>query len=505
MLNRFQLNDKQQAELHELQSGASNKIKPESLKVKKQFQDTEINKLKDAGIPEAEAKKIVKQLINGVIPLTHELVGRTVGRITLAEAIANYAVNPNESFLDPFSSNTTNYRATLMMCKNSLRDETKVLKLYSLKGNKHYKLAWQLGSDEKANEIELVRQRNKLIPVNELTKQKKKVEWLVDKLIPKSGVILAFGDPESGKSLWVQGMGFCIAAGLNFDGRATIQTKVVNYIGEGDEGLQPRYRALETHFDCETDQLFNSQEPAQFMDSAYTDEITQDLLELGGVGLVVIDTLHRNFGNGDENTSKDFGVFMNNIDRLRKTVGCAVIIIHHSGHGDKSRSRGSSSIRASLDAEFCVTKKGDYVTINCEKMKNFSRKKMDLPLNYKLKEIQLSDDDDDDDSVILEPTAYSITKSKDTPTPRDYEILTHIKNALDVHGKPPLKPIPEWLGTQPTTVLSISELRKSIYESECIERDQQDGVRKAIKQALPRLETSKYIGFGGDYVWFIEQ
>ena len=502
MLNRFQLNDKQQAELHELQSKASNKIKPESLKVKKQFQDTEINKLKDAGIPEAEAKKIVKQLINGVIPLSHELVGRTVGRITLADAIANYKTNKNEVFLDPFSSNITNYRATLMMCANSKQDETEVLKLYSLKGNTHYKLAGQLGSDEKANVIELVQQRNKLIPVNELTKQVLKVEWLVDKLIPKSGVILAFGDPESCKSLWVQGMGYCIAAGLEYDGRATTQMKVVNYIGEGDEGLQPRYKALEIQHGCETDQLFNSQEPAQFMDSVYTDEIIQDLLELGGVGLVVIDTLHRNFGNGDENSSKDFGLFMNNIDRLRKTVGCAVIIIHHSGHGDKSRSRGSSSIRASLDAEFCVTKKADYVTITCEKMKNFARSKMDLPLNYKIKEIQL---DDDNTSVVLEPTAYSITKSKDTPTPRDYEILTHIKNALELRGKPPLKPIPEWLGTQPTTVLSISDLRKFIYESECIERDQQDGVRKAIKQALPRLENSKYIGFGADYVWFIEQ
>jgi hypothetical protein len=505
MLNRFQLNDKQQAELHELQTKASTKIKPEKDLVRKNFEKVELKKLTDAGTPEAEAKKMVKQLLQDepVLPLSYELVGRTVGHIKVSALLADYDSYKNESFLDPFDDiSSNNYRATLMMARNH-KDKEPVVKLRSFdKGGRFYRLE---GTKRNVGETEPpFKPRNKLVPVNVLTKQVLNVEWLVDKLIPRHGVFMAFGDPESCKSLWFQGMGFCIAAGLDFDGRATTQTKVVNYVGEGAEGLQVRYRALEIYHGVETDQLFNSEDPAMFMDSDYTDEIINDLLALGGVGLVCIDTLHRNFGNGDENTSKDFGLFMNNIDRLRKTVGCAVVIIHHSGHGDKSRSRGSSSIRGSLDAEFCVTKKDDFVTVSCAKMKNFSRSKMNLPLNYKMKEIQI---DDENTSVVLEPTNYTtIKQAKDSPTARDYEILTHIKNALEVHGKPPLKPIPEWLGEQPAKVLSVPELRTFIYDSECIENSRRDGVRKAIKAALPRLENKLYIQTGGDdYLWFLEQ
>jgi putative DNA primase/helicase len=32
-------------------------------------------------------------------------------------------------------------------------------------------------------------------------------------------------------------------------------------------------------------------------------------------------------------------------------LGAAVLLVHHSGHGDKDRARGSSAIRAAVDVE----------------------------------------------------------------------------------------------------------------------------------------------------------
>jgi hypothetical protein len=444
---------------------------------------------------------------NDTLPLNHTLYGQKNGVITVAELLDPISTQhyAKDKFLHPLKAAGTDYCFSLQQTypkgSNYHDYEKNGIWEWFLEHDTNKKLFFYL-EQLPVPEVEPapIKARNKLTPVNVLTKQDIKVNWLVDKLIPESGVILAFGDPESAKSLWVQGMGYCIATGRSFDGRTVKQTKVVNYIGEGAEGLQPRYKALELLHGVETDKLFNSEDPAQFMDATYTDAIIQDLLELGGVGLVCIDTLHRNFGNGDENSSKDFGLFMNNIDRLRKTVGCAVIIIHHSGHSEKTRSRGSSSIRASLDAEFCVTKKGDYVTITCEKMKNFSRTKMNLPLNYKLKEIQL---DAENSSVILEPTDYSTIKQPaNSATPRDYEILEHIKTALAVHGKPPLKLIPEWLGEQPTMVLSLSDLRTFICETELI--TDKGSIRTGLKRALPRLETAGYVGFTDNFVWCTE-
>jgi RecA-family ATPase len=44
--------------------------------------------------------------------------------------------------------------------------------------------------------------------------------------------------------------------------------------------------------------------------------------------------------DGDESSSKDIGKFIKNLDLHIKSLGAAILIVHHSGHGDKERSRG---------------------------------------------------------------------------------------------------------------------------------------------------------------------
>ncbi len=58
---------------------------------------------------------------------------------------------------------------------------------------------------------------------------------------------------------------------------------------------------------------------------------------------------------GDENSSQDIAAFIGNIDKHIKPLGAAALVVHHSGHGQKDRSRGSSSIRAAMDGEFAAT------------------------------------------------------------------------------------------------------------------------------------------------------
>lgn len=91
----------------------------------------------------------------------------------------------------------------------------------------------------------------------------------------------------------------------------------------------------------------------------------------GKPALIAIDTLHRNFGGGDENSAADFGQFLNHIDVMRHELGAAVVIVHHSGHSKADRSRGSSSIKAAMDHEFCVTVEADKTRLlSCTKMKD---------------------------------------------------------------------------------------------------------------------------------------
>ena len=74
--------------------------------------------------------------------------------------------------------------------------------------------------------------------------------------------------------------------------------------------------------------------------------------------LIVLDTLARNFGGGDENGTPDMNRFVLACDAVRTIYGCTVLVVHHSGHADKTRARGAIALKAALDAEYRLSNEG---------------------------------------------------------------------------------------------------------------------------------------------------
>jgi hypothetical protein len=72
--------------------------------------------------------------------------------------------------------------------------------------------------------------------------------------------------------------------------------------------------------------------------------------------IVVTDTLNAYFGGGDENSTQDMSVWCGSVRYLRDTLGCSVVVIHHTGHGDSGRERGSIVLRATADVLIQVAK-----------------------------------------------------------------------------------------------------------------------------------------------------
>ena len=75
--------------------------------------------------------------------------------------------------------------------------------------------------------------------------------------------------------------------------------------------------------------------------------------------LIVLDTLARNFGGGNENDTKDMNQFVTNVDAVRQAWGCTVLVVHHTGHNSTDRGRGSSALKAALDSEYQLTRQED--------------------------------------------------------------------------------------------------------------------------------------------------
>ncbi|WP_187336461.1 AAA family ATPase [Novosphingopyxis iocasae] len=201
--------------------------------------------------------------------------------------------------------------------------------------------------------------------------------FLIDGLLEEDALASLFGDPASGKSLVAIDMAACVATGEAFHGHRVASGPVFYIAGEGKNGLRRRFAGWEELRGVSIAEapLFASTAAVQFLDGPSATMATAAIDALaaqhGTPRLIVIDTLARNFGPGDENSTADMNAFVAALDRLRERYPCsAVLLVHHSGHGEKTRGRGSSVLRGAVDTEYRVEKKGEAVTLSNSKMKD---------------------------------------------------------------------------------------------------------------------------------------
>ncbi|MGO7538463.1 AAA family ATPase [Rhizobium ruizarguesonis] len=219
------------------------------------------------------------------------------------------------------------------------------------------------------------RSRFAFVPVGEL--ELRPPEFLVEGLIESDTLAVVFGEPGSAKSFLAVDIACSVATGRDFHGRAVKQGPALYLAGEGHFGLARRFRAWEAAraTNLTGTPLFKSTCAAQFLDSASAAEVTAAVAGVaaahGPPSLIVVDTLARNFGPGDENSTAEMGRFVAAMDALRDQYpGCVVLIVHHSGHQEKERGRGSTALKAAADAEFVVVKDENRVELRCTKMKD---------------------------------------------------------------------------------------------------------------------------------------
>ncbi|MDG2518086.1 AAA family ATPase [Lysobacter soli] len=243
----------------------------------------------------------------------------------------------------------------------------------------------------------------------------KPITWLVRDYVETDSLALMFGDPGCGKSFAAIDLACCVATGAPWHGRLTTPGAVFYIAGEGQNGLARRFAAWEAHngVSLKGVPLFVSLRPARLFDITAAQAVSEAVEELATASgqapaFIVIDTLARNFGGADENSAQDMGAFIANLDEyLRTRFRACVMIVHHSGHADKSRARGSTALKGALDAEYSVTKdEASLIRIEATKMKDAEQPE---PVAFRMDRVQLSIRDDDGQplhSVALSPISY---------------------------------------------------------------------------------------------------
>ena len=231
------------------------------------------------------------------------------------------------------------------------------------------------------------------------------LEFLVEGLIPANSLTAIFGSPGSGKSFIGIDIAMSVSTNSEFHGKTVKSGKTIYIAGEGYNGLVQRGYAwlVANSVAIEDADIFISRTSVDLPEADARDILFNEInkvLEPGDkLGLLVVDTVSRNFGPLDENQTADMRRFVAAVDEIKDKFGCTVLLIHHSGHYDKSRARGSIALKAALDAEFLVEKRDSSIFIKPTKMKDAEEPKT---MKLKLQPVELVNDEESVKSAVLE-------------------------------------------------------------------------------------------------------
>lgn len=345
--------------------------------------------------------------------------------------------------------------------------------------------------------------------------------WLIHKLLERDSLALLFGDPGCGKSFVSLDISAHVACGKAWHGEVATQGGVFYIAGEGHNGIGKRLKAWELGNDTCLDDapLYISEQAASFYDKHSAEavcEAVQLLAEESNTEpvLIVIDTLARNFGAANENSTEDTNQFISHIDQyLRSPFKACVLIIHHTGHGEKGRARGSMALKGALDAEYQISQSADkIISINCTKMKDAEEPK---PMSFSLNSVDLGLTDEEGDvvsSAALKQIDWqpSDSRVKKRLTGRNEAILNSLSRAIDGHGMKPSLEIKERFGGfnkfTNKKVVHVDHWRKEAYPVIDVDSngDESDAKKKAFKRGTEALRKH-HVQTMNDYWWVINE
>jgi hypothetical protein len=197
-------------------------------------------------------------------------------------------------------------------------------------------------------------------------------EWLVDDLIGENALVELYGKPGTGKSFLAIDLAMSVAAGRPWLGRPTKQGDVVYIYAEGTTALKLRVQAWRDKRAADRDHIAFLPQSLDIADTNARDELIAAIRAAGlKPRLLVIDTVARCFGTGDENSTKDMNAFVASLDAIRKAFeDTTILVVHHAGKNAGRGERGSTALRGAADAVMYLEAHGRCLTLRCEKQKD---------------------------------------------------------------------------------------------------------------------------------------
>ncbi|WP_428841254.1 AAA family ATPase [Bradyrhizobium barranii] len=220
--------------------------------------------------------------------------------------------------------------------------------------------------------------------------------------------------------------------------------------------------------------------------------------------MIIVDTVTRTFGGGDQNASKDMQRFIQSVDELHRATGAHVAAIHHSGwEGD--RGKGAIDLDGAIDVSFGVTVNGSgpskVFTLVCTGANDGEEGPV---TSFRLDSVELGTNADGDVTtapVVIQADAAPCKTDGSNLKGNAAKALASLKATIEADGESPPAGSPGF----PESVLAVTRdaWRNRFYADALAKEPKapEDTLSKRFRRAIAELTEGDAVGSAGQWFW----
>jgi hypothetical protein len=334
-------------------------------------------------------------------------------------------------------------------------------------------------------------------------------DYVVQGFLGAAEFSLLVAKPGTAKSVLAGDIGCHIASGMDWHGRKVKNGLVVFFAGERKDLTERRIAAwAKQHSDVTGIPFVIVSGPLDLTAGVFDAQaLAKTIAELAAeyempCRLVILDTVTRLFGLGDQNSSKDMGRFVRSVDELTQATGAHVAAIHHSGWaGD--RGKGAIDLDGAIDVSFGIEVIGTGPTKVFTLKNTGANDGLEGTITaFRLESVDLGSDADG--NVTSAPVVVQADASKQNGSNlkgNTAKALDALKRAIQAHGECLPDRSPGFEDNVPT--VTRDQWREEFYAMTRIKEPKiaQGTLTQRFTRAIADLIETDQVGATGERCW----
>ena len=333
-------------------------------------------------------------------------------------------------------------------------------------------------------------------------------EEIVQGVLGAGEFSLFVAKPGMGKSVLVGDIGMHIAAGRDWHGKKAKQGLVVFFAAERKKITERRVAAWGKKHGVSGIPFVvvggKLDLTTGLIDAKALAATIKSLEERCGYDcvLIILDTVTRTFGPGDQHQSRDMQRYVQSVDELHRATAAHIAAIHHSPWSD-DRGKGAIDLDGAIDVSFVVNVVGTgpekVFTLKCTGANDGEEGPV---MSFRLESIALGTDDDGNVT-----TAPVVVQAKVTPDDGSnlkgnaVKALDSLRAVIDEDGQAPPPGSPGF--PDGVVVASRDAWRNRFYKDALAKEPKatEDALSRRFRRAATELKEAGKIGECGQWVW----